>query len=785
MRKKSMFTRSAVLVMAAAVSITAVGCGVKGRSGNEAGTQTGITKDSPSDVGQTDTVNDNGMGRYMETTVYEGKGFSDRVQTQTLGDGQILFLNCLTRQKVVSNDGGSTWDIEESDAFSGFIDEHYSMASAIAKDGTIAVIGMDQKASSSADGFDAEYDYNLYIYNTDNTFKQITIELPDVGSRPGTLTFDEQGVLYVYVTGGGNIYKVDIGTETSEKLMMLGENTDLMQCRDNILMCMTDEKIFLYDLDKKSFIEDEMLDYFIKENYKDMEWTGGGYTAYAFLGVDKTIYIAGDKGLYRHVIGGGVVEQVIDGGLSSLGDPSNSILSMTMNAKNEFLAVYSNGKIVKFAYDATVSTVPNDKITVYSLSDDDLVRQTISAYQTLYPDMYIEYQVGMDESGVTREDALKKLNTQLLGGSGPDIIMLDGMNIDTYAEKGVLMDLSDIVNEVDGRDGLYRNLIEGLEINNIIYAVPAKFYIPILYGNEEFVNGVRDYPSMADMVERARNEYPDTNLLQVSSAKGIMKRSIPVCAPSWKDDKGQLDQAKIREFLEQTKRIYDAQMKGTPQEEILSYQQHLIGEDGISYEDSKYFMIARDASYMMQMSPFAYGEIVDAYIYRDLLSLPRIQGLENTVIELMFGQNSKVYHPASIAGINTASKNTDAAKRFVSMMLGATVQESMQFGIPVNKKALPAQFAYDESSLGEDGGQYYAGFLTKDGKSINYTIYPVNQDGIDKLEQWIAELETPYLSDSVLEDAVYAEGAKYLEGMQDIDTSVRAVADSVEIYLYE
>ncbi len=62
---------------------------------------------------------------------------------------------------------------------------------------------------------------------------------------------------------------------------------------------------------------------------------------------------------------------------------------------------------MKFSYDATVPTVPNDKITVYSLNEDDLVKQTISAYQTQYPDLFIEYQIGMEEGGVTREDALK------------------------------------------------------------------------------------------------------------------------------------------------------------------------------------------------------------------------------------------------------------------------------------------------------------------------------------------------------------------------------------------
>lgn len=787
MRKKSMFTKIAALFTAAAVGITAVGCGAKDQAasnGNEKDSstaiETGVTDENTVQSGQNDETDGSGMGRYVETTVFEGENLYDKVEGQILNDGQMVFLNSLSSQKIVSEDSGEAWNAKVGEGFAGFIEEHYPSASAIAKDGTIAIVGMDKR-----EGTESEYDFNLYIYNTDDTAKQIPLELPDTDSHLRTLAFDEEGTLYVFASGCRNIYRVDTSAGTSEKLVTLDDTTDLIECRDGILMCMTFEKVFLYDLAQKSFIEDEVFDNFIEENYKEMAWTGSGYTAYAFLGADKTIYVAGDKGLYRHVIGGGAVEQVIDGSLSSLGDPTYSIISMMMNDKNEFFTMYNGGKIVKFAYDAAVPTVPNDKITVYSLSEDDLVKQTISAYQTQHPDMFIEYQIGMDEGGVTREDALKKLNTQLFSGSGPDVIMLDGINIDTYAEKGVLMDLSDIVNEIDQHDGLYTNLIEKLQTDDKMYAVPAKFCIPVILGDENYVGSAKDYQSIADMAEKARESYPDTSILTVCSATGIMRRFMPVCAPTWKDDKGQLDQSKVREFLEQSKRLYDVEMNGTPKEYIEQYQQNMISEDGRNFEEEKYFMMTYDNSYMMQETPFAYGEVVSAGTYRDMLSVPRIDGLEDTMIKLMSGQCGNVYHPASIIGINSATKNAEAAKQFVGMMLGAAVQETMQFGIPVNKKALPAQFAYDESELGDDGGQYYMGFSTKDGKSFDYTIYPVNQDGIDKLESWIAQLDTPYLSDTVLETAVYAEGAKYLEGTQDIDAAVKAIADSVEIYLYE
>ncbi len=447
--------------------------------------------------------------------------------------------------------------------------------------------------------------------------------------------------------------------------------------------------------------------------------------------------------------------------------------------------MFDNGKLMQFVYDAALPSVPTDRLTVYSLNEDELVKQTIAACHAQAPNLYIQYQIGMDEDGITREDALKKLNTQLLGGSGPDIIILDSMNINTYAEKGVLADLSDIVDEISQQDGLYENIIDSLAVDGKRYAVPAKFYIPALYGEEAFVGSVEDYTSMVDMVKRARDAYPDTDLLSVCSATGILKRSIPVCASAWKDGEGQLDQEEVRAFLEQTRQIYDAQMNGTPQADIEYYQQNRIWRDGTDTEDSGYFMSVQSSTYLMREAPFAYGEIATAWDYEEALSMPQMEGLENTMIKPWNGQSSGVYHPASIIGMNAVSENPHMAKQFVAVMLGADVQKVMPFGLPVNKKALLEQFAYDENELGENGEKGMSGFTMANGENFLYMIYPVNQDGIERLEQWIAQLNTPYISDTVLESAVCTEGAAYLEGRQELDAAVAAIAEQVEIYLSE
>ena len=46
-------------------------------------------------------------------------------------------------------------------------------------------------------------------------------------------------------------------------------------------------------------------------------------------------------------------------------------------------------------------------------------------------------------------------------------------------------------------------------------------------------------------------------------------------------------------------------------------------------------------------------------------------------------------------------------------------------------------------------------------------------------------LTPPYLSDMMLENKVLEQGAEYMEGRRELDEAVEAIAESVEIYLYE
>ena len=122
--------------------------------------------------------------------------------------------------------------------------------------------------------------------------------------------------------------------------------------------------------------------------------------------------------------------------------------------------------------------------------------------------------------------------------------------------------------------------------------LPAEFRLPMIAGHQEDIANINDYQGIAEAVEAMRKKYPNTDLIEKSSETGVLKTFFMVCEPSWKLGNGDLDQEKLKEFLEQSKRIYNAQMESLPQTVLDDYNEmneYWLKEEGVSFEDSRYF----------------------------------------------------------------------------------------------------------------------------------------------------------------------------------------------------
>lgn len=728
------------------------------------------------------------MGRYVETSTELHEMIGSPLCLGRLSNGDAVAVgNSLV--KAVSHDGGATW---EQEAIAGlpedFSAENYVMSAAVSPDGTI-VLEYFPRGSADENG---DLDLRYLAVLPDGTQRDFTIDAPEDEYYPRTFFFDEAGKCYAPMLGtSGSIYEINMEDGSSARALRTdGSRAEIIQFAGSRMILCSYDGIRIYDRDTQAYIEDTVVNDFIKEQYGNLEGdNGNGYYQYVFTDGDA-VYIAGQKGLHRHVMGGMAVEQVIDGTLSSFGDPSYGIVGVVALANQEFVALFSNGKAVRFVYDPDVPTVPGEKLVVYSLQQNDTIQQAVSLYQSTNSGLYVEYQVGMGEKNtITREDALKKLNTQLMAGEGPDVLILDNMPVDSYTEKKILLDIHDVIDEIAKEEGLFTNLFEPFYQGDALYMAPCEIKLPVMIGEKDKVTQMSDLEKTADAIEQIRRENPDKEIFRTYSPKGIMKKFALVSAAAWKQADGAPDMAKIEAFLLQTKRIYDAQMENASQERIQWYtelNERYVAESGVSYEDNPWFYMGSNIIVFLEgRMQLDLGTMFYSYGCVENLSLPKAPGFERYAVVPAAGQCNQVYIPGTLVGINASSANTEAAKGFLRFMLTSQMQTSLHGGLPVNTAAYEEEFTPNPEYLGENN--YYGSISSSngDGVRIDMDIYWPTDAELEEIKAWMRTAKTPYLYDTVLEEAVYAAGTEYFMGYCSLEEAMAAIEEKTAIYAAE
>ena len=637
----------------------------------------------------------------------------------------------------------------------------------------------------------AESAPQLLIIRPDKTEIPVEIELSEEDDRMKGVYLSEDGRVFV-TTYSSNIYEVAEDGTSGLFLRMEEGAPDLVQFQGDLMIAdgWDYPSLIIYDMEQGEYIEDEALEDFIAENYADRAgFCGSWYDMFFFLDQDGVLYIAGDKGLYRHVIGGSAMEQIIDGNLSILGNPSYVLEGMIALEENEFLALLSGGKLIRFTYDQNIPSVPVVQLQVYSLKNNETVRQAINQYQTTNPEIYVDYEIGMGgDNSVTREDALKSLNTRIMAGDGPDLFVLDDMPVDSYIEKGILQDMSPLLESMSGENELFSNIVGAFRAEDKIYMLPCEIQLPAVLGRQSELAGITDLRETADAIEQMREAYPEKDLFRLYTHRGIMRLFSTVCAPVWMTEDNTVDRDMISEFLVQTKRIYDAQMDSLPDQVLDAYDDWNIfsqEEFGAPWDETDVMRSNISAIMIVEGTLQAgWGAVSGGYAYAECISLPRKEGYEAYVWAPLRGQCADAFTAKTLVGISTAAQQPEAAQDFVKGMFGKENQCALYQGLPVNKAALAACFIPVEEPL-EEGVWGSLGGLNEDGSVYSLTTYWPDQAQITALQTYMESVKTPYLENTVLEEAVYTEGTSYMQGRKSLDEALDDIEKKMAIYLAE
>ena len=761
---KKMYAFMMSFVMAA---VLLAGCGNSqaDETGNAGGQNTKSEDESQDNIA---------MGRYVENVM----------DVSEILDGTVTIPE-EHKKWILSKYNAPSWDGESPEWYTNLVNEGtYIPSVACGTDGTIGIIYDDDNES------DGIHTVGL-IVKPDGT--QVPFEI--------AIAEDEGWIRKIWITDTGRVFVTSLGETiyevkedgSNEKFLTIDGRPEQIVFLNNLMIIDGEyfDGLLLYDMEKKEYIEDEVLYDFVNENYKNRNYsTVDCYTMCFFKGEDGVLYLAGNKGLHRHVIGGSVMEQVIDGNLSCLSNPSYLLMGMMALPDNEFFALFSGNKAAYFTYDPNVPTVPNNKLKIYSLEENDTMRQAITIFQSSNPGVYVEYEVGMGEdNSVTRDDALKKLNTQIMAGEGPDILVLDNMPVDSYIEKGMLLDLSECLNSMEEENKPFENIVNAFKVDDKVYTLPLEIQLPLIIGKEKYVSNVESLEDIADMVEEIRKDYPEKDILGICSEKGIMRLFSMISASDWKSSSKEIDKEAIEEFLQQTKRIYDAQMDGISDEAINQYQMrndNFIEYYGVKYEDTDYIRMTSWTYIIGEYEQIKCGTTWWRTDLTQAFSISKVKGFEDFTVMPMKQYDKTPFLPETLIGINAASNEIEEAEEMLKVLLGKENQTSLFKGLPVSEAGLEeGTFVVNEEYLSDEGiyGSYASS--NEDGVMLEFNDYWFDEEQKQFIREWIKSVDTPYVPDSVLEDAVYSEGISYMRGNQSLQEAVDAIEQKVSIYMSE
>lgn len=722
------------------------------------------------------------LGRYVETPIDLSEMLSRPLSMTRQEDGTLVILDA-NLGKVVSKDNGGTWQQENIAGIpdmASFAEEHYITDMKITENGMIAIL---EFTSGEGDN----YTTFLWTFGADGSQEIIDIPLTQEEGYFRSIWFSPEGLLYAFTMGEDLIYEIQPEDGSFRKYMTVERNPDLVQFQGNYMIMENSETgVLVYDRQAESYLEDEVLKDFMSQNYIKDYYAFESYTMFAFPGEENILYIAGKEGLHRHVFEGSAMELVIDGSLSSFGNPSLDIVSMLLLPDNEFLTLFTGGKLVKYTYDPDMPTVPAGTLTVYSLTEQTAVRQAISQFQILYPNVFVEYEIGMEGTdSTTREDAIKKLNTQIMAGQGPDVLILDNLPVSSYVERGVLLDLSDHVQGMTGNGKLLSNIVEGFTEDGKLYMLPTTFGVPVLAGDEQIIQGVSDLPALADLAEKLRRENEGKELIPVFSEEAAISWFLSISSPEFL--KEGVNQEMLSDYLTQVKRIYEACVEGISKEsqDMYSYRREYF--DAVNQVTTYGRVNMQTMNYTVGNNVVMEGLLEGYFGFQDIISARRVDGLENTKIVLMNGYSEGIFYPFTLVGVNAASQNTEQALAFFDTMMSKEVQGLLYDGFAVNEEAWEDLMYPDwgtDAGPGEICGS--VGTSSLDGtSSYGMNIYVPLEEEVQELRELLYSVHTPYISDPVIQQVLVEEGASYFRNHVSLDGAIKNIQSRISLYMAE
>ena len=380
------------------------------------------------------------------------------------------------------------------------------------------------------------------------------------------------------------------------------------------------------------------------------------------------------------------------------------------------------GMLMRYTYNPEGKIEP-EVVTVWSMDHIDLVETAVAQWNHTHASPIFRYETGEAElksSNLTEEDILTRLNLELLNNRGPDVLILDGLDVERYLEY---MTPLDRVNT----DGVYQSILTRFTVSDDLLAIPARVSPYLLGRTAEGTEDIESIKQFADIVE-AQTTVIETfpsglTVIDESTMPYYVESYIQLFRlwyPAWADaiwEGGKLNKEVFGEFLTQTTRLsrnFGLGDLGNLHDINYSIEESQSFEENDKAGNLDFYPYLQDTDGYMR-SGYEYSELLYSRLYSYTLAAPDHVGLY--AYWLYSGKNNEnskpIPHyldaipgpdgtgamvPVVIAGVR-AGGNEEAGQKFVQILLSRELQLGGGYHHSTQADGYPVMWQYTEELI--------------------------------------------------------------------------------------
>lgn len=431
---------------------------------------------------------------------------------------------------------------------------------------------------------------------------------------------------------------------------------------------------------------------------------------------------------------------------------------------------YSKQRLAFLTRASGDSAVEKYIISYASVYLDSDLQDAIIEYNKQNPEFRIQYlDYSKYNTSENYDGGIKQLNLDIISGKIPDLISLDQLPFQTYASKGLLLDLGAVMDadESFDRADYLENVLTAPRFNGKNYSIIPNFYIMSVVGKTEYVGSEMGWT--IDDLSALMESHPDSALFDTMTKSNMLYYFVNMAMDKFID--------------------YDS---GTCSFNTDSFMNMLkIVNSFPDYIDwDAYYQNMTDADWQRMDNMYRDGSTLlnIAYVsgYDDIKSQMNNFGGDITYIGFPVPEGTgSVIMPQMELAISSKSKLKAACWDFLKYIISDEYLDSYGYGLPIRRSVLEKRMAeaMDEERYremyGYDGGYYI------DDPYISYWGKPVTQEQADKVNALINSVSSVYRDATDVMAIIEEETGAYFSGQKSVETVADIIQSRVQIYVNE